>query len=112
MLNEEGLRHLIAGTFDASDPDKDLLCAQHERPAGHLSLGPMWGAQTSWSLEFRWRSRRLVDARSYKDADLLRPRAVTQDGKRLLETMGFSPGPRTFENLAKLQSSQPMAGPI
>jgi predicted GNAT family N-acyltransferase len=95
MLNEEGLRHLIAGTFDASDPDKDLLCAQHERPAG-VYLWAMWArnklvAGIPLAFEKMWTPL-------YKDADLY-ARAVTQDGKRLLETMGFSPG-ATFENLA------------
>jgi predicted GNAT family N-acyltransferase len=95
MLNEQGLRHLIAGTFDASNPDTDLLCGQHERPAG-IYLWAMWArdklvAGIPLAFEKMWTPL-------YKDADLY-ARAVTQDGKRLLETMGFSPG-AAFENLA------------
>jgi predicted GNAT family N-acyltransferase len=95
MLNAEGLRHLIAGTFDAGDPDIDLLCGQNERPAG-IYLWAMWArnklvAGIPLAFEKMWTPL-------YKDADLY-ARAVTQDGKRLLETMGFSPG-ATFDNLA------------
>ena len=41
MLNTEGLRSLVEGTFDASDPDLDLLCGQHQRPAG-IYVWAMW----------------------------------------------------------------------
>lgn len=95
MLNAEGLRHLIAGTFDASDPDTGLLCGQNERPAG-IYLWAMWARNKlvggiPLAFEKMWTPL-------YKDADLY-ARAVTQDGKRLLETMGFNPG-ATFDNLA------------
>jgi predicted GNAT family N-acyltransferase len=51
----------------------------------------------------------------YKDADLY-ARAVTQDGKRLLETMGFSPG-AVFDDLANpglhsLRRSDPNAADV
>ena len=88
MLNDEGLRHLIAGTFDASDPDLGLLCSQNQRPAG-IYVWAMWArnnlvAGIPLAMEKLW-------SPLYKDADLY-ARAVTQDGKRLLETMGFVPG--------------------
>jgi predicted GNAT family N-acyltransferase len=94
MLNEQGLRRLIAGTFDASDPDTDLLCSQNERPAG-IYVWAMWArhklvAGIPLAFEKMWTPL-------YKGADLY-ARAVTLDGKRLLETMGFSPG-AAFENL-------------
>ncbi|MDB5632001.1 MAG: putative N-acetyltransferase YjcF [Tardiphaga sp.] len=94
MLNEQGLRQLVAGTFDASDPDEALLCAQNEKPAG-IYLWAMWarnGLVSGIPLAFEKMFTPL-----YEDADLY-ARAVTQDGKRLLETMGFRPG-ATFENL-------------
>jgi predicted GNAT family N-acyltransferase len=94
MLNEDGLRRLITGTFDASDPDLDLLCAQNERPAG-IYLWAMWAQKglvggIPLAFEKMWTPL-------YQGADLF-ARAVTQDGKRLLETMGFAPG-AAFENL-------------
>jgi predicted GNAT family N-acyltransferase len=94
MLNEQGVRRLMAGTFDASDPDTDLLSGQNERPAG-IYLWAMWArnklvAGIPLAFEKMWTPL-------YKGADLY-ARAVTQDGKRLLETMGFTPG-AAFENL-------------
>ena len=40
-LNAEGLKHLVAGTFDASDPDPALLTRQNKRPAA-VYLWAMW----------------------------------------------------------------------
>ena len=94
MLNEHGVRRLISGTFDASDPDLGLLSAQNEKPAG-IYLWAMWARNNLVSgipLAFEKMFTPL-----YKDADLY-ARAVTLDGKRLLETMGFQPG-STFEKL-------------
>jgi predicted GNAT family N-acyltransferase len=92
LLNSDGLRELIAGTFDASAPDLSLLCGQHQRPAG-VYVWAMWARNNlvpgiPLAIEKVW-------SPLYKDADLY-ARAVTQDGKRLLETMGFAPG-ATFE---------------
>jgi predicted GNAT family N-acyltransferase len=88
MLNEQGVRRLIAGTFDASDPDLGLLCFQNQRPAG-IYVWVMWARNklvAGIPLAFEKMRTPL-----YKEADLY-ARAVTQDGKRLLETMGFTPG--------------------
>ena len=95
MLNEEGLRHLVAGTFDASDPEITFLCSQNERPAG-IYLWAMWarnGLVAGIPLAFEKMFTPL-----YAEVDIL-ARAVTQDGKRLLETMGFRPG-AAFEKFA------------
>lgn len=95
MLNAEGVRLLVGGRFDASDPDSALLCRQNERPAG-IYLWAMWardGLVAGVPLAFEKMFTPL-----YGNADLY-ARAVTQDGKRLLETMGFEPG-ATFENLS------------
>jgi predicted GNAT family N-acyltransferase len=94
MLNQQGMRCLMAGTFDASDPDIGLLSGQNERPAG-IYVWAMWArnklvAGIPLAFEKMW-------IPLYKGADLY-ARAVTQDGKRLLETMGFAPG-AAFENL-------------
>jgi predicted GNAT family N-acyltransferase len=95
MLNAEGLRRLVAGTFDATDPDLALLCPQNERPAG-IYLWAMWARNNLVAgipLAFEKMFTPLT-----RDADVY-ARAVTQDGKRLLETMGFRPG-AVFENLS------------
>jgi predicted GNAT family N-acyltransferase len=95
MLNDEGLRRLVAGTFDASEPDLALLSGQNERPAG-IYLWAMWARNNLVAgipLAFEKMFTPL-----YRDADLY-ARAVTEDGKRLLETMGFRPG-AVFENLS------------
>jgi predicted GNAT family N-acyltransferase len=88
MLNEQGVRRLLAGTFDAVDPDVDLLSGQNEKPAG-IYVWAMWARQNlvagiPLAFEKMWTPL-------YKGADLY-ARAVTHDGRRLLETMGFSPG--------------------
>lgn len=93
MLNERGMRQLIAGTFDASNPDLDLLTGQNERPAG-IYLWAMWARRNLVSgipLAFE-----KIYTPLYKNADLY-ARAVTLEGQRLLETMGFIPGAR-FES--------------
>ncbi len=87
MLNSEGLRALINGTFDASSPDLRLLCTQCERPAG-IYIWAVWAKNlfpgTLLAFEKVWTPL-------YKDADLY-ARAVTSHSARLLETMGFVPG--------------------
>ncbi len=97
MLNSDGLRAMIDGTFDAAAPDLSLLCSQNERPAG-IYIWAMWARNNlvpgiPLALEKVWTPL-------YKDADLY-ARAVTRDGKRLLETMGFSPG-ASFEGNVNL----------
>jgi predicted GNAT family N-acyltransferase len=94
MLNGQGVRRLISGTFDASDPDLSLLSGQNEKPAG-IYLWAMW-ARNNLAAGIPLAFEKMFTP-LYKDADLY-ARAVTQDGKRLLETMGFQPG-STFEKL-------------
>lgn len=84
-LNQEGLRQLLEGSFDASNPDTAFLTAQNERPAA-IYLWAMWaknGLVSGIPLAFEKMFTPL-----YKDADIY-ARAVTHAGKRLLETMGF-----------------------
>jgi predicted GNAT family N-acyltransferase len=94
MLNKEGLRQLIAGTFDASNPDPSLLTPQNRKPAA-VYLWAMWArnglvAGIPLAFEKMWTP-------TYRDADIF-ARAVTPDGQRLLETMGFQRG-AAFEAL-------------
>jgi predicted GNAT family N-acyltransferase len=94
MMNEQGVRALIAGTFDASDPDPALLCGQNETPAG-IYLWAMWApnglvAGIPLAFDRLW-------SPLHGDADIF-ARAVTPQGKRLLETIGFLPG-ASFQEL-------------
>ena len=87
-LNEEGLKRLVAGTFDASDPDPALLTPQNKTPAA-VYLWAMWakdGLVAGIPLAFEKMFTPL-----YKDADVY-ARAATLEGRKLLETMGFEPG--------------------
>jgi len=94
-LNDEGVRQLLAGTFNASNPDLALLTSQNQKPAG-IYVWAMWargGLVSGIPLAFEKMWTPL-----YKEADFY-ARAVTQDGQRLLETMGFCRG-ADFGNLA------------
>ena len=87
-LNEEGLKRLVAGTFDASDPDPALLTPQNKTPAA-VYLWAMWakdGLVAGIPLAFEKMFTPL-----YKTADVY-ARAATHEGRKLLETMGFEPG--------------------
>jgi len=95
MLNKDGVRRLLAGTFDASNPDLALLTAQNQKPAG-IYVWAMWArdglvAGIPLAFEKMWTPL-------HKDADFY-ARAATPDGQRLLETMGFSRG-AVFEDLS------------
>lgn len=88
MLNEEGLRQLLAGTFDASDPDPGLLVSQNVKPAG-IYCWACWarnGLVGGVSLAFD-----KVFAPLYRDVDMY-ARAVTPEGLRQLEMLGFKRG--------------------
>lgn len=94
MLNKEGLRQLLAGTFDASNPDLKLLTPQNCKPAG-IYAWATWArnglvAGVPLAFDKMW-------TRTYQDADFY-ARAVTQYGQRLLETFGFKRG-AVFEGL-------------
>jgi predicted GNAT family N-acyltransferase len=88
MLNAEGLRRLVAGTFDASDPDLALLTPQNKKPAA-IYLWAMWakdGLVAGIPLAFEKMFTPL-----YRSADVY-ARAATHEGRKLLETMGFEAG--------------------
>lgn len=90
MLNEEGLRQLIAGTFNAADPDLSMLTLQHEKPAGiyvwachaegALAAGVPLAFQKVWTPLCR-------------EADLF-TRSINLEAIRFVETMGFRRGPK------------------
>jgi predicted GNAT family N-acyltransferase len=88
MLNEAGMRQLADGTFDASDPDIGLLTAQNERPAGiyvwALHARGILSGGISLALQ-------KVSTPLYCDTNLY-ARAVTVEGHRFLEALGFQRG--------------------
>ena len=93
LLNEEGAERLIDGTLDTGDPDPALLAAQSEKPAAiYLWAGHARGALTgAIPLVFG-----KLSTPQYRDVDAY-SRAVSADGQRILEAIGFQRG-ATFRN--------------
>jgi predicted GNAT family N-acyltransferase len=94
MLNRAGMRKLVDGTFDASDPDLSLLCQQFEKPAGIYI----------WALHARGTIHggvplvmEKLNTPLYRDVDVY-ARAVTPEGIRFVNGTGFQPG-ATFEGV-------------
>ena len=88
MLNSDGLRALIDGTFDAASPDLRLLCSQNEKPAG-IYIWAVWARNKLFpglilAMEKVWTPL-------YRDVDLY-ARAVNPHSRKGLETIGFVPG--------------------
>jgi predicted GNAT family N-acyltransferase len=88
MLNEAGMQGLIDGTLNTKDPDIKFLARQNEKPAGIYiwgvhARGPLAGG-VPLVFEKVWTPQ-------YRDVDLY-ARAVTMDGQRGLETLGFKRG--------------------
>jgi len=88
MLNDAGLNRLVAGTLDTQDPDPALLAAQNERPAGIYvwALHARGTLAAGISLVFE-----KISTPKYAGVDLY-ARAVTSDGHRFLEAIGFKLG--------------------
>jgi predicted GNAT family N-acyltransferase len=88
MLNDEGAERLMSGRFDGTDPPFELLTRQHQKPAAIY----VWGAYAPGliaggvplAFEKTW-------TRLYRDAPLL-AKAVTVEGARLIEGLGFKRG--------------------
>jgi predicted GNAT family N-acyltransferase len=92
MLNRVGMRRLIDGSFDASDPDLSMLAQQFEKPAGIYI----------WALHARGIIHggiplvmEKMNTPLYRDVDVY-ARAVTPEGFRFVNGTGFRPG-ATFE---------------
>jgi len=88
MLNDAGLSRLVAGTFDTQNPDPALLAAQNEKPAGIYvwALHARGTLAAGISLVFE-----KISTPKYAGVDLY-ARAVTSDGRRFLEAIGFRSG--------------------
>jgi predicted GNAT family N-acyltransferase len=88
MLNDEGVEQLLTGRLDGRNPPLDLLTRQHEKPAavyiwGIYAPGTIAGG-VPLAFEKAWTPL-------YRKAPLL-ARAVTAEGQRLLDTLGFKRG--------------------
>lgn len=96
MLNDAGLSQLVAGTLDTQNPDPTLLAAQNEKPAGIYvwALHARGTLAAGISLVFE-----KISTPKYAGVDLY-ARAVTPDGHRFLEAIGFTPGVRISGILA------------
>ena len=95
------MRQLIAGTFDASNPDLSLVTAQHEKPAGiyvwaAFAPGVLVGG-IPLAFEKVWTP-------TYGGADLY-SRGITVDGYRFLDALGFERG-ATYAGVANAHMHQ------
>jgi predicted GNAT family N-acyltransferase len=89
MLNAEGVRQLINGTFNAADPDLALLTAQNERPEGIY----VWACHAKGALAAGVPlAFQKVFTPNYRDADLY-TRSINLPAIRFVESMGFRRGP-------------------
>ena len=88
MLNKAGMKGLFDGSLNTKDPELKFLARQSEKPAGIY----VWGVHARGALaggialvfEKVWTPQ-------YRDVDLY-ARAVTMDGNRILEALGFCRG--------------------
>lgn len=94
MLNRAGMRRLVDGSFDASNPDLSLLTQQFEKPAGIYI----------WALHARGVIHggiplvmEKINTPLYRDVDVY-ARAVTPEGVRFVNGTGFRPG-ATFDGI-------------
>lgn len=89
MLNAEGVRQLIAGTFNAANPDLRLLTSQNEKPAGIY----VWACHAKGALAGGVPlAFQKVFTPLYRDADLF-TRSINLPAIRFVESMGFRRGP-------------------
>jgi predicted GNAT family N-acyltransferase len=88
MLNESGMRQLMDGTFDTGNPDPSLLTAQNESPAGIYLWAVHARGVLAGGIPLVFEK---ISSPLYAGADLF-ARAVTPDGRRILEATGFVQG--------------------
>jgi len=90
FLNKAGLHQLATNSLDTQNPDLGLLTGPNERPAGIY----VWAVYAPGTLAAGVAPiLRELDAPNYAGIDLY-SRAVTPDGARFLETLGFRKGAR------------------
>lgn len=88
MLNDAGLKGLLDGSLNASDPDLSMIAKQNEKPAGIYvwcvhAPGIIAGGMPLVVEK--------ITTKLYSDVDIY-ARAATAHGLHLMETMGFEPG--------------------
>lgn len=88
MLNEVGLRRLIDGTLDTKNPDTSVLTTQNETPAGIYLWAVHARGVLAGGIPLVFEK---ISTPLYCNADLY-ARAVTDDGRRILEATGFVGG--------------------
>ncbi|MGB9365957.1 MAG: GNAT family N-acetyltransferase [Xanthobacteraceae bacterium] len=90
MLNEAGVRQLVAGTLDTGNPDLSLLVSQNEKPAGIYvwALHARGVIAGGMALAFE-----RVTTPRYADVDLY-AKPVTAEGRRMTLALGFRRGAR------------------
>lgn len=88
MLNEAGMEQLIAGQFNGSSPDVNLIARQNEKPAG------IYG----WAIHARGflagaipLTVEKISTPLYRNVDLY-TRAATPAGERMFAALGFTRG--------------------
>lgn len=88
MLNDAGLKALISGAINPRNPDPAFLARQNEKPAGVY----VWAihAQGAIAAGIPLILQKLSTP-LYEDVDVY-ARAVTPDGERFLESLGFKRG--------------------
>jgi len=88
FLNTVGLYQLATNTLDTENPDPALLAGPNERPAGIYVWAVYAPGVLAGGVAPIFRE---LDAPNYAGVDLY-SRAVTPDGARFLETLGFRKG--------------------
>jgi predicted GNAT family N-acyltransferase len=88
MLNEKGLKGLLDGSLNASDPDLAAIAKQNEKPAGIY----VWCVHAPGIIAGGMPlAVEKISTKLYKDVDVY-ARAATVHGLQLMQTMGFEPG--------------------
>lgn len=88
MLNQAGMNSLFDGSLVATDPASSLLCRQSETPAGIYIWGIYARGVIAGGIPLTYEK---VSTPRYRDISLY-ARAATPDGRRILESVGFSLG--------------------
>jgi len=90
MLNDAGMRQLMAGELDATNPDLSLIAAQNEKPAGIYVWAVFAPRVLVGGVPLVFEK---ISTPNYLDADLY-SRGVTVEGYRFLDSLGFERGAR------------------
>lgn len=88
MLTRAGMDRLFDGSFNATDPDLSLLCRQNEVPAGIYIWGTYARGMIAGGIPLAFEK---TCTPRYREASLY-ARAVTLEGARILESLGFTLG--------------------